>query len=309
MSEHAPLALFVSYPFCKRKCAFCPRPVYSAPAPTRRRYLDALIKELEASSKAAAGQEVCAVRFGGGQPCQASVEELSNVLGCVRSNFSLSPHVEITLKAQPEPAENSAAGWLDAGFNRIDCPIVTTDPFARKLLGLPQLRGALGRFGFGGCENTGAELCFGLPGQTAGDLKEALFEILSLGAKHITLRPFSLSRDTPLGEFYGKHPDRFLNCPKRNIPSKEQAEELQNGAKAVLQSAKMQEYLPLRFAFPGWECRFERARAFGGDILGFGCFARSRFRGMRFGNTEFLDAYIANSPDFDKITAKLSIFG
>jgi len=308
MTEYAPLALFISYPFCKRKCAFCPRPVCSAPAPTRRRYLDALIMELEASSRAAVGQEVCAVRFGGGQPCQASCGELSDVIGCIRANFSLSPEAEITLKAQPEPPPGkSAADWLDAGFNRIDYPIVTTDLFARKLLGLPQFGGDFACFS--DCENAGAELSFGLPGQSAKDLKKSLGEILSAGAKHIALRPFSLSRNTPLGELYGKNPDRFLNCSRRSVPSEEQVQGLLNEAGAFLQSAGMREYLPLRFALPGRECRFERARASGADILGFGCFARSNFRGMRFENTEFVDVYIANSPDFDKIAAEFSIFG
>lgn len=308
MPEYAPLALFISYPFCKRKCAFCPRPVCSAPAPTRRRYWDALIRELEASSKAAAGQEVCAVRFGGGQPCQASRGELSDVIGCIRANFSLSPEAEFTLKAQPEPpAGKSAADWLGAGFNRVDYSVVTTDPFARKLLGLVQLGGDPECFE--GCENAGAELSFGLPGQTAEDLKKTLGDVLSAGAKHITLWPFSLARNTPLGELYEKYPNRFLNCSKRSVPSKEQREEILSEAKGFLQNAEMREYLPLRFAAAGRESRFERACASGADVLGFGCFARSSFRGMRFENTEFVDVYIAHSPDFDKITAEFSIFG
>lgn len=87
MTAHAPLALYVSYPFCRRRCAFCPRPVGGAPAPTKRRYTAALTREIESSSKAATGQEVAAVRFGGGQPGRAVTAELAGLVSCIRGHF------------------------------------------------------------------------------------------------------------------------------------------------------------------------------------------------------------------------------
>ncbi|MGI6192688.1 MAG: hypothetical protein ACOYI3_03900 [Christensenellales bacterium] len=305
MTAYAPLALYVSYPFCKRKCAFCPRPVCSVPAPTRRRYLGALMREIESSAKAATGQQVAAVRFGGGQPCQATADELSEVIDCIRAHFDVLPNAEFTLKAQPEP-QNSPSGWKAAGLDRVDYAVVTADPFLRNLLGLPPLHGEglrLEPF-----ENIGVILSFGLPGQTGEELTTSIHEALEQGAKHISLRPFALVPNTPLGALYEKR-DGFANNERRNIPSKEQAEELLAFARAQLFSAGFSEYLPLHFALPGYESRFALNNAAGGDVLGFGCFARSNFHGMRIKNTEFVDVYIASSPDFDKITAEFAIVG
>ncbi len=306
MSEYAPLALFVSYPFCKRKCSFCPRPVCSAPASTRRRYVDALLRELEASSKAAIGQEVCAIRIGGGQTSQASTGELADLTECIVSNYSLSPKAEVTLKVLPEPAVGKIAGeWNDLGFNRIDYSVVTTDSSTRKLLGMPQLDANFGQPS--GIENFGVSLSFGLPGQDSPALDAEIAAMLALGTKHIALKPFKLAANTPLGELYKKHLGKYEACSKRGIPTNEQTATMLNAAKNTLKGLGMVEYLPLRFALPGYECQFDGAIATGADVLGFGCNSRSRFRGIHFENTEFLDVYIANSPDFDKITSEFSI--
>lgn|GEM_PF-1712700 len=211
--------------------------------------------------------------------------------------------MELTLKALPEPGQD-ASGWHSAGFNRIDYAVGATDPFLRNLLGLPAIDG----IHFAPHENVGASLAYGLPGQSAEELRKSLELVLRQGAKHVTLWRFSLFPGTPLAELYEKR-EGFSNCERRNLPTEEQAEEHLAAAREALKAAGLSEYLPLRFAFPGKESKYELHFAGGGDVLGFGCFARSRFHGMRFKNTEYVDDYIASSPDFYKITAEFAIVG
>lgn len=303
MTAISPLAIYICYPFCRRKCAFCPRPVASVPAPTKRRYVAALMRELEASARAAAGQEVVALRVGGGQPGNANAQELIELLSCVRANYDVSKDAEFTLKVLPEPGHDVSA-WLSMGFHRIDYAVGTTDPFLRNLLGLPPLEEIF----FAPYDNIGAALAYGLPGQSEEDLLKSLSLVIEKGAKHITLWRFALSPNTPLWELYEKR-EGFVHCERRNIPSDDQVLEQFEAAKAMLNALGMAEYLPLRFAFAGYESRYEAIFASGEDLLGFGCFARSRFHGMRFKTTEFVDTYIANSPDFDKIAAEFAIVG
>jgi len=306
MSDLAPLSLFICYPFCPRKCAFCARPVTASPTPTRRRYADALIRELESSSKGAGDQAVSSVLLGGGLPSLADPRELTDIVACVKQNYVLAPDAEITLKVLPDPANRKRyKGWLDAGFNRLDYSMFTGEPFIQRLLG--RLCPGAEIYPSEGFDNIAVDLMFGLPGQTPEIMVKNLAEAVSAGASHIALHVFALENDTPLGTLYANNPAYFSDFPRRRFPTSDQNEETLQKAREAMRFAGMSEYLPLRFALPGRESRFELDRFSGGDVLGFGCFAKSRFHGISFTNTEFVDTYIANSPDFDKITAEYSI--
>ena len=101
-----PLSLYVHLPWCVRKCPYCDFNSHTAGAAApKRRYLDALLVDLQTESARAPGREIQSVFLGGGTPSLFSPDEINELLNGVRDFFNVSPNVEITMEANPGTVE------------------------------------------------------------------------------------------------------------------------------------------------------------------------------------------------------------
>ena len=96
--NHPPLSLYVHLPWCVRKCPYCDFNSHAAAegAPTRR-YLDALLVDLDREAVTAGDRPIESIFLGGGTPSLFSPTEIARLLDAVRQRFVLSADVEITM--------------------------------------------------------------------------------------------------------------------------------------------------------------------------------------------------------------------
>ena len=109
-----PLALYVHFPWCVRKCPYCDFNSYTlSSALPQAPYVARLERDIEAQAPQVEGREVGSVFFGGGTPSLFSPAALARVLEATRRQLHLAPDAEVTLEANPGAIER-----------RLDLPLV-----------------------------------------------------------------------------------------------------------------------------------------------------------------------------------------
>ena len=117
-----PLALYVHLPWCIRKCPYCDFNSYEAGKGgfDDARYVDALLRDLDAEAPLARGRALSSVFIGGGTPSLFSGAAIARLLAGVRERLALAEAAEVTLEANPGAVEAARfAEYRDAGVNRL----------------------------------------------------------------------------------------------------------------------------------------------------------------------------------------------
>src|SRR5687767_15596261 len=85
-----PLALYVHFPWCVRKCPYCDFNSYTlSDTLPQEPYLQALARDMQAQAADVAGRPVISVFFGGGTPSLFSPDAIYRVLQSARESFTL----------------------------------------------------------------------------------------------------------------------------------------------------------------------------------------------------------------------------
>lgn len=134
-----PLALYVHFPWCVRKCPYCDFNSHEwkdGGALPERDYLDALRADLEHALPLVWGRQVHTVFIGGGTPSLLSAAGLDRLLSDVRALLPLDADAEITLEANPGTFEAAKfAQFRASGVNRLSIGIQSFNEAHLKALG------------------------------------------------------------------------------------------------------------------------------------------------------------------------------
>src|SRR5580693_1699754 len=119
--RNPPLALYVHFPWCVRKCPYCDFNSYTLNgALAQEPYLQRLARDIEAQAPQVAGRELVSVFLGGGTPSLLSAEAIGRVLQSARRHLSWPADVEVTLEANPGTIERGRfAEYRAAGVTRV----------------------------------------------------------------------------------------------------------------------------------------------------------------------------------------------
>jgi oxygen-independent coproporphyrinogen-3 oxidase len=265
-----PLALYVHFPWCVRKCPYCD--FNSHPLRDEipeARYIDALLADLELDLPRVWGRRVQTVFFGGGTPSLISPEAIDRLLAGVRARIPLAPDAEITLETNPGTVEAGRfAGYRAAGVNRLSIGIQSFDDAQLQALGRIHGRvealAAAEAARTAGFDNLNLDLMFGLPGQdTAGALAD-LRTALALAPAHLSVYQLTLEPNTP-----------FAARPPQ-LPDDEVTTEMQEALQNELHTHGFRHYEVSAYARSGRECRHNRNYWEFGDYLGIGAGAHAK---------------------------------
>ena len=266
-----PLSLYVHLPWCVRKCPYCDFNSHTAgTAAPKRRYLDALLVDLQAESARAPDREIQSVFLGGGTPSLFSPDEINEILNGVREFFIVSPDVEVTMEANPGTVEcGSPAGYRAAGVNRLSIGAQSFDDSLLSVLGRihssADIIAAVEDSKAAGFQNINIDLMHGLPGQSIDMALADLAAADQLQPTHISWYPLTLEPNTV---FYAR--------PPANLPDDDLAYEIQDRGQALLAAHGFEQYEVSAYARDGRRCWHNLNYWLFGDYLAVGAGAHGK---------------------------------
>jgi oxygen-independent coproporphyrinogen-3 oxidase len=269
-----PLSLYVHLPWCVRKCPYCDFNSHTAGAAApKRRYLDALLIDLQAESARAPDREIQSVFLGGGTPSLFSPDEINEILDGVRAFFTMSPDVEITMEANPGTVEcGSPAGYRAAGVNRLSIGAQSFDDSLLSVLGRihssADIIAAVEDSKAAGFQNINIDLMHGLPGQSIDMALADLAAAVQLQPMHISWYQLTLEPNTV---FYAR--------PPANLPDDDLAYEIQDRGQALLAAHGFEQYEVSAYARDKRRCLHNLNYWLFGDYLAVGAGAHGKITG------------------------------
>ena len=268
-----PLSLYIHIPWCVRKCPYCDFNSHEAKGDApERRYVEALISDLDHALPKIWGRRVYSVFFGGGTPSLFSARAIDEILAAVRARVTLDVEAEITLEANPGTFEaEKFRGYREAGVNRLSIGIQSFNDTHLNALG--RIHGGseakraidIAQANF---ENINLDIMFALPGaetrQTLQECEQDIDTALSFGTNHLSVYHLTLEPNT-----------LFHRFPPM-LPDDEVAADMQEMIARKLGSAGYEHYETSAYARPGSECRHNLNYWRFGDYLGIGAGAHGK---------------------------------
>ena len=268
--ETEPLALYVHWPWCVRKCPYCDFNSYGAPrCIPEAAYVTALTEDLAWAARAAAGRKVSSVFFGGGTPSLMSADGFSRLMEAVRRTVMLTDDCEISMEANPGTVEKDRfKAYAAAGVNRISLGIQSFNNDNLKRLGrihsasdaLEAIEAAHEAF-----ENINLDVMYALPGQTTEELETEIAAALAAATTHLSFYELTIEDGTAFGK-----------RPPAGLPEGDEAADMGQLVHERLTAGGFEHYEISGYAKPGRRCRHNRMYWTFGDYLGIGAGAHGK---------------------------------
>lgn len=278
---NAPIGVYVHIPFCVSRCPYCDFNSTAAGSPPERDYVSAVTAELSALVRSeGVSSPLASIYIGGGTPSLFSPEGIGAIIKAIKGVLEPLPSIEVTIEVNPDSAsQDKLKGYKDAGANRLSIGIQSFDDKILKTLGRPhtavQAAAAIGAGRRAGFANVGADLIFGVAGQSIDGWMEDVRELIRLAPEHISVYGLTVEEGTPYGRLYQE--GRLAKLPE------DDEIEMYSAAVALLKEAGWVHYEISNLARPGLQSVHNRAYWHGRDYIGLGAGAHSYLSYPNFG--------------------------
>jgi putative oxygen-independent coproporphyrinogen III oxidase len=276
MTDAAPLALYIHWPFCVAKCPYCDFNSHVRESIDQPAWRDALLRDLAYEADMLPGRTLGSIFFGGGTPSLMPPETIEALIDAAAGHWSFAPDIEITMEANPNSAEAARfAQAAQAGVNRLSLGLQALDDAALRFLGRAHdvREGLAALEAAQGCvDRVSLDLIYALPGQSAADWEAELTRALAFGTDHLSLYQLTIEpgtrfeTDVRKGDFVPADPDH--------------AAELFELTQAMTNAAGRPAYEVSNHAAQGQESRHNLAYWRYGDYAGIGPGAHGRRGGV-----------------------------
>ena len=280
--------LYVHFPFCRAKCAYCALHSRAGSSPeSRRAYCTRLAEQLAALGTDPGSSTIY---FGGGSPALC---DLTPILDSLRSHGRVATCCdqngraalprgregsvpEFTVELHPLDARPEVLEMLKkGGVNRISMGVQSLDDDVLKAMGrlhtAAEAEAAFRAVRAAGFTNAGIDLIAGWPGTTPESWRTTLARATALGLDHCSVYTLIHEPKTRL--------DLEIRRGGLSLPSDDVALAQIDAARAALAEAGLVRYEISNYARPGFECRHNLAVWRGEDYIGLGEGAHGR-RGL-----------------------------
>lgn len=269
-----PLSLYIHIPWCVKKCPYCDFNSHeSRNEIPEKRYVAALIADLEQSVPRVYGRKIKSVFFGGGTPSLFSAESIDEILSAVRMLTPLDYGAEVTLEANPgtlgAKTQDTAhfAGYKQAGVNRVSLGIQSFNADYLSALGrihddkqaIAAAELALKTF-----ERVNLDVMYALPNQSLAHALQDAQMAINLNPDHLSFYHLTLEPNTP-----------FHRTPP-SLPSDDVSADMQEKIEVLLQENGYEHYETSAFCKPKSHARHNLNYWQFGDYLGIGAGAHSK---------------------------------
>ena len=286
--------LYVHFPFCRAKCAYCALHSRAGSTPeARRAYCARLAAELATwgtvpripgtdPEKAGTVPTLSTIYFGGGSPALCDLSPLftalrkwgtdPKMLGPVPEKQGTVPKMlgtvpEFTVELHPLDARPEVLEMLKkGGVNRVSMGVQSLDDDVLKAMGrlhtAAEAAAAFRAVRAAGFTNAGIDLIAGWPGTTPDSWRTTLARATALGLDHCSVYTLIREPKTRL--------DLALRRGELALPSDDAALAQIDTARAALAEVGLVRYEISNYARPGFECRHNLAVWRGEDYIGLG---------------------------------------
>lgn len=288
------MGMYIHIPFCVKKCIYCDFLSGPSDDDTRERYVQALIKELEASSKEFSGKSVRSIFFGGGTPSVLKPEQTGRIMEAVFKNYMVERDAEITTEANPGTLDyDRLKNYLSMGFNRLSIGVQSFNNHELEVLGrihsyedfLREYEDAVSV----GFKNINIDLMSGIPDQTLSSWLMTLKTAAELMPQHISAYSLIIEEGTPLYSMYKS------GRLKGRLADEDEEREMYHKTAEILGNYGYKRYEISNYSFPGHECRHNLSYWERINYAGLGVGASSLIDNVRYKNTTDVEKYIRDS--------------
>ncbi|MGH8253158.1 MAG: radical SAM family heme chaperone HemW [Steroidobacteraceae bacterium] len=266
-----PIALYVHFPWCVRKCPYCDFNSHTLHGELpQQAYLDALLVDLDAQRPQLGERPIVSIFLGGGTPSLFQPDAIGSFFERVRERVSIAPDAEITLEANPGTIERGRfADYRAAGINRVSLGAQSFDAAQLTTLGrihsahdthvaVEELRAA-------GLDNFNLDLMYALPGQTLDGALADLRTAIALQPAHISHYQLTMEPGTVFG-----------GRPPPGLPDDDNSYAMQQACQQELAQAGYAHYETSAYARDGAQCAHNLNYWRFGDYLGIGAGAHGK---------------------------------
>lgn len=292
MDNRQDIGLYLHIPFCLSKCSYCDFfSIVTGNEGLKRRYITALIKEMEIYRQKKKDISLSTIYLGGGTPTILDGIQINEIISSCFSNFQIAGNkkMEITIEANPGTIEiEKSKILLQSRINRLSIGAQSLDNRVLKKIGRVHTKedflasyNAAREAGF---SNINIDLMFGLPGQSKAGFEKTLTGIIKLKPEHISLYGLSIESGTPL--------ELLIAAGKIKLPSDDLSNDLFVMAIELLKEHNYEHYEISNFALPGKRSIHNQIYWNDKSYLGLGAGATSYLDNKRYRNYQDLEQYI-----------------
>lgn len=243
------LALYIHWPFCKKKCPYCDFNSHVREEVDHARYRRALLAELRHMHSLMPDAALSSIFFGGGTPSLMHPDTTAALIDAAKTLWPVRPSsvqaqrnnepLEITLEANPTSVEAVRfAAFRDAGVNRLSLGIQSLRPESLAFLGrehsadealaaLDVAKTYFDRYSF--------DLIYALPHQTPTAWQAELREALRHAGGHLSLYQLTIEPNTAFHTaYFGKK--------SFTLPNESSAAALYEHTQAIMEEAGLPAY-------------------------------------------------------------------
>ncbi len=300
----AEIGVYVHVPFCERVCPYCDFAVIAAPelpADQQDRYVDALLRELDARADryrdpSGAPRRLASVYLGGGTPSLLSAAALGRIVEAIRAAFPAEGPVETTLEVNPSSVERARLpAFRELGVDRVSLGVQSFDDETLKRLGrahrAEEAEQTLAACRAAGFRAISLDLIFAAPDQRLADLERDLERVLAFGPDHVASYELTIEAGTPFA--------LAASRGQLRLPDEEEAIAMLQAIETRLLAGGFERYEISNYARPGFRSVHNRRYWERQPVLGLGlgafstepCSAEAPF-GARRSNVRDLRTYL-----------------
>ena len=168
--------------------------------------LEALVKEIESTSKYLDQRSLDSIYFGGGTPSLLSKDELGSIMNTLSQYYSWTKDTEITLEANPDDLnKQTIKGLTEIGINRLSIGIQSFHDkdlsFMNRAHNATEAKQCIELAQDLGINNLSIDLIYGSETTSYSMWEENINTALSLDVPHISSYCLTIEERTPLAAF------------------------------------------------------------------------------------------------------------